>query len=60
MVDETDHIIARFELSTVDSTLALVGYFYTLAADNSQALASSRWYKRYSLRKVSSLPSSST
>ena len=89
MVDETDHIIARFELATVDSSvgyvtcvshnvniraalvapppslplppshslprlsqMALMGYFNTLAMDNSQALASSRWYTRYQLRKV--------
>ena len=36
MVDETDHIIARFELATVDSSMALIGYFNTLATDNSQ------------------------
>lgn len=52
MVDNEDHILVRFEVHTVVSPRALMGYMNTLARDTSRQLRGSLWFREYRLRVV--------
>jgi hypothetical protein len=51
-VDESDALVVRFELRTIDSMQALMSYMNTLATDTSGALPGSRWFARYRMRRA--------